>query len=236
MSRASNILLVLAVLLATAAIGLYVYKFAFPNNFELSSNLETWSHFGGYVGGVLGPIFAFLAFIGVLATVHLQHRQIVQMKKQSHIDELQRLISGISTRIDDALNSSPSVLPEQFNNRDHPFNIWRMVSAAGTAALKSANDPANAATYSEVINSVKYSVSHEINSITIEINQLIWCLEQYLKIGGSDVIENYYKKRYEVLICWLDSINLIDNYSRIQSYLRPKEFRKYLNPDGAEMR
>ncbi|MBB1456751.1 hypothetical protein [Pseudoalteromonas sp. SG43-5] len=35
---------------------------------------ETWSHFGSFFGGVLGPILAFFSFIGVIYTVYLQSK------------------------------------------------------------------------------------------------------------------------------------------------------------------
>ena len=35
---------------------------------------ETWSHFGAFFGGVLGPILSFFSFLGIIYTVYLQSK------------------------------------------------------------------------------------------------------------------------------------------------------------------
>lgn len=35
---------------------------------------ETWSHFGSFFGGVLGPILSFFSFLGIIYTVYLQSK------------------------------------------------------------------------------------------------------------------------------------------------------------------
>lgn len=223
-----KILFAFALLLSCIVIGLYVYKFAIPNDFNLSSNAENWSHFGGYIGGVLGPIFAFLAFGGVLLTVYFQRVQIEQMRNQSHLDELQRLIANISSGIDKILSSAPREIPGAIEGRGHSLDIFRMISAAGTAALHQNEAPQEADNLQQVIDSVRAGITLEINSITIEIHQLVWCLNEYTNAGGSKTVEEFYKKRYEVLICWIDAISLIENHERIQNYFNPRALREHL--------
>ena len=87
MNRMIITLLFFAIILSCVVIGTYIYKFAIPSNFSLANDSETWSNFGGYLGGVLGPLFALLAFLGVLVTVHLQRIQVAHAKSQPHIDE-----------------------------------------------------------------------------------------------------------------------------------------------------
>ena len=41
-----------------------------------SEEHEAWSQFGDYIGGVLGPVFALLALIALLITLHLQSREL----------------------------------------------------------------------------------------------------------------------------------------------------------------
>ena len=231
MHRITILLLIFAILLSAVTIGMYVYKFTIPSNFSLSSNLEDWSFFGSYVGGVLGSLFAFLAFLGVLVTVYLQRRQISHIENQSHIDEIQRLITNISTNIDNYLNGFPKITPERLKNKEHPFTIFLLISAAGTAALKHSDDITIQEQHNSTINDVKNTISNEINCITIEIHQLVWCLKQYIESGGSTVVEKYYKNRYQAIVCWIDAIGLINNHARIQEYFKPKEIREHLNPD-----
>ena len=53
-------------------IGGYAHKFGGP----LSAQHELWGQFGDYVGGLLNPIFGFLALIGLLLTIALQSREL----------------------------------------------------------------------------------------------------------------------------------------------------------------
>jgi len=231
MQKLTISLLIFAIILSAITIGMYVYNFTFPSKFALSNNLEDWSFFGSYIGGVLGSLFAFLAFLGVLVTVHLQRRQIIYIENQSHIDEIQRLITNISSTIDDFLSSTPKITPERLKNKEHAFTVFLLISAGGTAALKLSVDTTTQEQYSSTVNDVKGSISNEINCITIEIHQLVWCLKQYVESGGSKVVENYYKNRYQAIVCWIDAMGLINNNERIQNYFKPKEIRVHLNPE-----
>lgn len=58
-------------------LGFYFYKFHGP----LSESSQDWANFGTYIGGILGPAYALLAFIGLLETL-----------KQS---QLQRELEGL---------------------------------------------------------------------------------------------------------------------------------------------
>lgn len=53
---------------------LITYVFTF--GVHLSQSQETWGQFGDFLGGVLNPIFSFLALIGLLITIALQVRQL----------------------------------------------------------------------------------------------------------------------------------------------------------------
>lgn len=53
---------------------LFAYRSAFGG--PLSSDQAIWGQFGDYIGGLVNPILAFLSFVGVLATLHLQIRQL----------------------------------------------------------------------------------------------------------------------------------------------------------------
>lgn len=57
---------------AVVALGLYLFKFRGP----LSDDPTRWGAFGDFVGGVLNPVFGFLALIALLATFALQVREL----------------------------------------------------------------------------------------------------------------------------------------------------------------
>src|SRR5438067_1862125 len=50
-----------------------VYSHYMPG--QISDQDEHWARFGEYLGGTLGPVFGFLAFVGVLLTLWVQSKQ-----------------------------------------------------------------------------------------------------------------------------------------------------------------
>jgi len=75
--------LILLGLVYAAVIGAYIAFFYVHRDLPLSPSTSTWGEFGDYVGGILNPLFAFMAFMGVLLTVHLQSRQLQDLQEHN---------------------------------------------------------------------------------------------------------------------------------------------------------
>lgn len=56
------------------AVVLYVYVEEFGS--ERSPSHEVWAQFGDYIGGILGPAFAFLGLIALLITIRIQSKEL----------------------------------------------------------------------------------------------------------------------------------------------------------------
>jgi uncharacterized membrane protein len=228
--QVAKLLLMVGALAAALAIGAYVAVFAPGSDYSLSRSDGNWSNFGSYVGGVLGPAFAFLAFVAVLVTVWLQAKQLEHTKKQAQLEELQRVVAAVSKIIDDLLaqpagSASPSALAQSTER-----SVFVVLSAAGTAALASTADYVVNASNSAVIQSAKDSLLLQASSLLIELQQLVWCLDEYEREGGSMTVARFYRNRYSAVVCWLDAIELASSSERVQTYFKPKEFRQFLLP------
>ncbi len=73
----------LALVLVFIVVGVYFFRF----NNGLSHSSSVWADFGSYVGGVLSPVFAFMAFVLGLYTLN-------QARQQNRRDELLKCIQG----------------------------------------------------------------------------------------------------------------------------------------------
>lgn len=73
----------LSIIAIFIVVGLYFFQF----NDGLSHSSERWADFGSYVGGVLSPVFAFMAFALGLYTLN-------QTRQQNRRDELLKCIQG----------------------------------------------------------------------------------------------------------------------------------------------
>lgn len=99
--------LISIVILAIFSIIGILFLWMFSLGVGFGGTTETWSHFGSFFGGVLGPVLAFFSFIGVIFTVYLQSKsneeQIIA-NSQAALDRLE------STRIQKELQEESKTL------------------------------------------------------------------------------------------------------------------------------
>lgn len=228
--KVGTLLLFLGLVLALVAIGAYFGVFGPLSNYSLAKTDTAWSNFGSYMGGVLGPLFAFLAFNGVLLTVWLQAQQLETIRTQAEHEEIQRVVSNISSNIDTLLAQSPNQHVDHPRLRDAPITIFTIISAAGTAALSSTTDYIVQASRETLLTMSKSAIATEVTAIGLELEQLVWCLQQYQEKNGSPTVIEFYKRRYNATVCWLDALGNLDSYHRVQGYFQPKAFRQFLVP------
>lgn len=58
----------------------YVYKLWYLSSLHLADDPEAWGQFGDYVGGLLNPLIAFLAFYWLTQSVLLQKQELAETK------------------------------------------------------------------------------------------------------------------------------------------------------------
>lgn len=225
-------LLVLGAIPALSVVLFYVWHFAPLSGYALSNEHNAWSDFGSYFGGLLGVWFAFLAFSGVLFTVLLQAEQLRHARAQAHLDELQRVISGVASNIDSVLNSTPTIIPTHRNYTGVKPTVFTVVSGGGTAALTTTDDHILEASRQQLLASSKDAISLQAGVLGIELDQLVWCLQEYAAASGSPVVAQFYRRRYRAIICWLDAMGFLPDHERIQQYFKPSEMREYLKPSN----
>lgn len=228
--KLAALLLAAGLLFAMAAVGAYFVVFGPKSGYSLSQNDAAWSNFGSYVGGVIGPAFSFLAFVGVLITVWLQAKQLDTSRVQANLEEIQRALANISVRIDTLLAQTPTHQINHHRLRGAPVSIFTVISGAGTAALSSSSDYIVQASNEELIAIAREAVAAETAAIGLELEQLAWCLQEYQANDGSLTVVEFYKRRYGAIICWLDAIGKLNSHHRVQNYFKPKELRQFLAP------
>jgi hypothetical protein len=228
--RTALILFALGLLVAAIAIGAYVVNFAIPARFSFATTDSSWSNFGSYVGGVLGPLFSFLAFVAVLFTVWLQAKQLEDSRTRAHLEELQRVLATIATNIDGLLAQQPSQIVAFANLKGQGHTVFSVLSAAGTVALSAKPSNGGNAGESMTVTASKEAIGLKASAIIIELHQLVWCLHEYERTGGSASVAKFYENRYNVVVCWLDALGLAESSSRVQAYFKPKEVRQFLVP------
>lgn len=213
--------------------GIYIYNFAPGQWFKPSQNPADWGVFGDYVGGLLNPLFSFLAFIGVIITVVLQAKQLEVVREQSNLEEIQRVMSTLSSRIDGLLSSAPSAPAEQYRNMAAPpKSVYELISALGTWRLNihspDTTDWERWALTEDHLRKLQQTISGELTTICLEFEALAWTLNQYATEGGSEMVMKFYRYRHSSILVWLDAMSLIDEHGQIQKFFKTKESHQYM--------
>ena len=206
-----------AVFFSLVLISLYFYNFAPKNSFQLSSADGSWANFGSYIGGVLGPLFSFLAFAGVLLTVWLQAIQIDRAKSQVKIEEFQRVLANVSLQLDALLAHRPEVPPVHSGLSRKSETVFYYISAAGTAAIAPPSSYLVEARNNEIIAEIKQVIWSVVAVIGIELQQLAWCIDEYKRLGGAESVVEFYKQRYQFVIGWLDALAFLNAHPKVHA-------------------
>jgi len=219
-------LLIAALVLAVLAIGAYFLTFGPRTGFHLSKYDTAWANFGNYTAGVLGPLFAFLAFVGVLLTVNLQAEQLDSARKQARLEEIQSVLATVADRIDGLLAQPPNQHIDHQALKNAPITVYSIISAIGIAAISTATDPKISESSKPVINTGKEAVQTEMIAIVNELEQLAWCLQQYERETGSAIVVEFYKRRFASITCWIDALVSLADSPHIQTVFTPQDLRK----------
>jgi uncharacterized membrane protein len=213
----------------------YTNKFAHGHWFELSGEREVWGTFGDYIGGVLNPIFSFLAFIGVLLTVLLQAKQLDIARDQAHFEELQRVLASLSNQIDSMLNQMPTYYAaKEFVRGDvAPLTLFNHISAFGTDLLRPSAQRSFENTVNEHgVKGLRNDISVSVDAVALEFHSLAWALQNYGEKGGSATVVEFYKFRYGAIVTWLDVMGAINATSRVRLVFDIEMLKRSLTPDG----
>lgn len=104
--------------LASIAIVALSYRLHFSGT--ASPDPSIWGSFGDYFGGVLNPMFAFLAFLGVLWSIGMQNQQLREASIEKRSAEILAVIRDMDARIDTLLETE----------------VGKVFDAGGTIILK----------------------------------------------------------------------------------------------------
>jgi hypothetical protein len=94
------------VLIFLAGLSIFYYRNIFSGGF--STNAQDWSAFGGYVGGLFGPLVSFVALLAVLKTIELQKELLeTQRREFKSMQDLQnKTFDSQQGQINDAKENS----------------------------------------------------------------------------------------------------------------------------------
>ncbi|WP_421715687.1 putative phage abortive infection protein [Arcobacter arenosus] len=78
-NKSLKVFIIIGAIFILCVLMFYLIKFS---HLGISNDQAIWAQFGDYFGGVLNPVFAFLAFIALLITIKLQNEALNQSKDE----------------------------------------------------------------------------------------------------------------------------------------------------------
>lgn len=201
----------------------YFIRFGGFLHYPISPNQADWGTFGDFVGGVLNPIYAFLAFAGVVYTVLLQKDQINEIKKQQRINQLDTRMLGISDRIDKALYErryTPRNSPE--DNAD-VFTVLRAISDISLRAEMNP-DGHDAMVYDTERETIVNRISYDITYIQEQLLLLIWCIDKFGSNEETQTLEEFYVGKYRHTVYMMKQIQHL-YLDDVDSFFKPDEVK-----------
>lgn len=115
------------VALASIALVALTYRLHFPGS--VSPDPSIWGSFGDYFGGILNPLFAFLAFLGVLWSIEMQNQQLRDASIEKKSAEILLVIRDMDARIHTLLETEVGKTFDSVGATS--LRIRHMVSEAG---------------------------------------------------------------------------------------------------------
>jgi hypothetical protein len=230
--------------LIVAVIVVVVYVLNFDG--RLSDDPTAWGAFGDYVGGVLNPVFAFLAFIALLLTIILQSRELeltrVELKNSADalkdsrdIADQQRQLTFKNAQKEDVFRIISFIYDEinRLNNEKfkvflftNEFNSFEMYEMSVTSLFGSQKREDIHLRFPNGYDTGQNEYWKHNKNILCQYANRLFELAQYLVIfdnlSGSKVLTEYYRIRtYPIAF---------DMYS--QNYLEVEILNKFISDNA----
>jgi len=191
----------------------YFIRFGYFLKYPISSNQGDWGTFGDFIGGILNPIYGFLAFAGVVYTVLLQKDQIEIATTQQKLNEIQQLIIGQAVALDKVLYEQKKNFR---NNETSAFTMLRAISDDSLTIELDQSAPVSIV-YRDTRESILNVISSDLIYVEEQLSHLMWCLEAYINAKGNSLIEEFYVGKYRHVVYMMKQIEYlhIDDVGKI---------------------
>lgn len=103
------LIVVIAISLIITIVAIYISTFGVIRSFDQS----IWGAFGDYFGGILNPVFALCAFLGVLWSLDVQIKQLKQISVDKQGEEILLVVKDIDARIVELLGTKVGTVDKE---------------------------------------------------------------------------------------------------------------------------
>lgn len=187
------------IVIAIIATVLLPYIFMFPTS--LSRDSSDWADFGSYFGGVLSPIIAAFALIGLGITINQQGKQLASLTQQLQLTQLENTIRSIENDFNSCLNGGT------FTFSGQTYTYIDLLMHAAISIGEQAIPPLNSLTEKrELLTDDQIILVSAISSAAGHLNQLRLYVNEHRKLSGNNIISKYYERKYHNAVVKLSKL------------------------------
>lgn len=186
------------------------FKFYEKTFGQLRATTTVWGEFGSYFGGVLGPIFSFLAFIGLLWTISLNYEQLSFLSEEKDRQKMLEKKEDLYKVIESIHNKLSNILREKLFCDAKVFQIFTDI-AADTSNQKNTSFMA---LISDVQKLDLASITNNYHIELVGITRLVLALKMYVleyeKLSNDRILSGFYRIYYLDVAFLLEKLKMID--------------------------
>jgi len=184
---------------------LYIWQFGRQG---LSPTQDHWGQFGDYLGGTLNPLLGFTSVVLLALTLSEQRKMLAETRRRAVLEELQRLLSARSQRLDEALavrfdaygtaleflDTSQVGIPRRprgsFSSEDKTKSVQTHIQRALVVILTGRSTEAQTQLLAYYL---------PVRAALMHLHNLDQCLSEFLSRGGDPVIGRLYGSQYSTV-------------------------------------
>ena len=187
--KTHHFIVVLVCIMATVASILLPYTCKFGTS--LSSNSSDWANFGSYFGGILSPIIATFALLGLGITINQQGKQLASLTQQLQLNQIENTIRSIENDFNNCLNGGTFVFSGQ------TYTYIDLLMHVAISLGEQAIPPASSLTERrEKLTDEQIVLISTISSASGHLNQLRLYVNEHRTLSGNNIISKYYERKY----------------------------------------
>lgn len=170
---------------------------AYIGTFGTSRSLDqsVWGTFGDYFGGILNPVFALCAFVGVLWSLDMQIKQLKQLSIDKQGEEILVVVKDIDTRIGELLGTPVGAVGQE------KLFISHMVSESerGASVLGSSDAYTQFIMTAKLPGSILEAPTRELRNQVITMHSFLIRYPQNSNGHYAPIVEYYIRKTNRVV-------------------------------------
>jgi hypothetical protein len=190
------------------------FKF-YENKFgQIGATTTIWGEFGSYFGGVLGPVFNFLTFIGLLWTISLNYEQLSLFFEEKERQKIQDKKEDLYKVIESIHNKLGNVLEEKLFCDCKVFLIFTELNVD---TINNKNICFNDLIADDIIKLDLNSINSNYHIQLVGITRLILALQMYVleyeKLSNDRILSGYYRIYYLDVAFLLEKLKMLDKHT-----------------------